>query len=324
VAVEMSTDDLPARERFGFWRELTGQMLAPVEVRSDHADDFLASARLVQLGNVQMSLVRCPSYTARRTARGIRQSDPELLQLSFNRQGRSGMAQAGREISLGHRELVLYDTSRPFRGWAQPTGEFAEGVLVALPRQALPAPLVRRATAVPAQFPTTKGIGALLARFIELAILHADELTPADATRLADVTVDLVGAVLSHHFEAPRALPPEAHRRVLLAGIHDFVERHLGDPQLSPTTIAATNHISVRYLHRLFQQQGMTVRDWIRERRLTHCRANLADPAQRGTTIQTIAARWGFVDPAHFSRVFRAAYGITPTEFRRSEQEKVR
>lgn len=27
-------------------------------------------------------------------------------------------------------------------------------------------------------------------------------------------------------------------------------------------------------------------------------------------------ARWGFTDPAHFSRAFRAAYGMPPAEYR--------
>jgi AraC-like DNA-binding protein len=34
--------------------------------------------------------------------------------------------------------------------------------------------------------------------------------------------------------------------------------------------------------------------------------------------VSAIAARWGLVDPAHFSRRFRAAYGVPPLEYRRT------
>jgi AraC-like DNA-binding protein len=73
--------------------------------------------------------------------------------------------------------------------------------------------------------------------------------------------------------------------------------------------------MSVRYLEKLFESEE-TVPDWIRRRRLERCRHDLLDPAMRGQSIGAIAARWGFRDPAHFSRAFRAAYGMTPGECR--------
>jgi AraC-like DNA-binding protein len=36
---------------------------------------------------------------------------------------------------------------------------------------------------------------------------------------------------------------------------------------------------------------------------------------QRG--VQAIARRWGFEDPAHFSKIFKASYGEPPGQYRR-------
>jgi AraC-like DNA-binding protein len=72
----------------------------------------------------------------------------------------------------------------------------------------------------------------------------------------------------------------------------------------------------VRYLHKLFQGQDDTVAGWIRQRRLDHCRRDLMDPAAQTQGIGAIAARWGLPDAAHFSRIFKAAYGVSPTEYR--------
>jgi AraC-like DNA-binding protein len=98
--------------------------------------------------------------------------------------------------------------------------------------------------------------------------------------------------------------------------MHAFIEHRLGDPELSPGTVAAAHHISLRYLHKLFEGEQTTVADWIRRRRLERSRRDLLDPALRDRPVSATAVRWGLTDPAHFSRLFRAAYGMPPGEYR--------
>ncbi|MFB6784621.1 helix-turn-helix domain-containing protein, partial [Streptomyces sp. NPDC056352] len=90
-----------------------------------------------------------------------------------------------------------------------------------------------------------------------------------------------------------------------------------GPPGRSPGAIAAAHNISLRSLHRLFQDQDLTVAGWIRARRLERCRRDLADPLLHSRPVRAIAACWGFTDPTtHFSRAFRAAYGMPPGDYR--------
>ncbi|MBY8846536.1 helix-turn-helix domain-containing protein [Streptomyces sp. SP2-10] len=103
----------------------------------------------------------------------------------------------------------------------------------------------------------------------------------------------------------------------LLQDIEAFIENHLADADLSPAWIAAAHHISVRYLHHLFQRDRRTVGAYVRRRRLERCRADLADPALVGRGVGQVGRRWGFRDPAVFSRAFKAAYGVTPGAYRR-------
>jgi AraC-like DNA-binding protein len=79
---------------------------------------------------------------------------------------------------------------------------------------------------------------------------------------------------------------------------------------------ATAHHISLRYLHKLFEGQPTTASGWIRQRRLERCRRDLLDPALGDRSVGAIAARWGLIDAAHFSRLFRAAYGLPPGEYR--------
>ena len=108
----------------------------------------------------------------------------------------------------------------------------------------------------------------------------------------------------------------DARRRGLLLRIQAFLEARLGDPELDPAAVAAAHHISVRYLQKLFEEEGETVAGWIRARRLEHCRRDLAEARLAGLPVSSVAARWGLVDAAHFSRLFKAAYGLSPREYR--------
>ncbi|MET8996010.1 helix-turn-helix domain-containing protein [Amycolatopsis sp. NPDC004169] len=132
---------------------------------------------------------------------------------------------------------------------------------------------------------------------------------PAEVTRLSPLLFDALTEAL--------ARDPVSGELTLVARIQAFIAGNLGDPGLTPETIAAAHHISVRYLQKLFQQEGRTVAGWIRRRRLEQCRRDLADPRLAGRSITAIAARWGFASPAHFSHAFRGAYGVSPRQFRR-------
>ncbi|MFI2428430.1 helix-turn-helix transcriptional regulator [Streptomyces sp. NPDC018955] len=109
--------------------------------------------------------------------------------------------------------------------------------------------------------------------------------------------------------------------RTLALQVQSFIQRHLGDPDLTPAAIASAHHISVSHLHRVFKvhSQGATVAGWVRQHRLEQARRDLGDPAQQALPVHEIGARWGFAHHAVFTRAFRAAYGIPPHDHRHQE-----
>ena len=72
-----------------------------------------------------------------------------------------------------------------------------------------------------------------------------------------------------------------------------------------------------RTLDRLFEHEPLTVTGYIRSCRLEAVRRDLSNPLLAYRSIATIAARWCFVDQAHFTRAFRAHFGTTPSAVRR-------
>jgi AraC family transcriptional activator of tynA and feaB len=118
------------------------------------------------------------------------------------------------------------------------------------------------------------------------------------------------------------ALPSRAHsrsraRRVQLDNIREYLHQHLGDPDLGPGAVAARFGISTRYLHRLHAEQGQSLSAWVMQQRLERCRRDLDDPSSAERSVTDIAMAWGFNDLSHFGRCFRAAYGLTPSEWRK-------
>ncbi|MGW6798351.1 helix-turn-helix domain-containing protein [Streptomyces sp. NPDC055039] len=160
------------------------------------------------------------------------------------------------------------------------------------------------------------GMGGVFTRWLTDLNTRVGEFTPDDVPTLASVTLDLLASTVARCLEAEEALSPETRRIALRTRINTYIEQHLADPDLTPQTIADAHHISLRHLQQLLAEDDTSPAAWLRHRRLERCRFDLADPRLYARPIRAVAARWGFTDPAHFSRLFRAAYGIPPRDYR--------
>ncbi|MGW1603487.1 AraC-like ligand-binding domain-containing protein [Streptomyces eurythermus] len=314
------SEDVPAADRFDYWRDLMIRTLAPLDMSSDHADDFQASMHLLELGAVHVSPQTFQSMRFYRTPKLIRQSDPELLHISLVTRGTVGIVQHGREIAYEPGDLCVVDSSRPFDCLAVNGRRPVEAVGVAVPTEMLvpTGNAVNRLIGHPIS--GREGFGALLARFLTGITTDTGSFNSHDGPRLGGIVLDLLSGMVAHALEAENRLTPETRRRNLVLRIRAFVRSHLHDPRLTPHTIAAAHHISTSYLHRLFQHEEETVAAWIRHQRLENARRDLADPALGTTPVHAIAARWGFPRAADFTRAFRTAYGVPPKEYRLQTQ----
>lgn len=315
------TEDLPVEDRFDTWYQMIRNAILPATIRAEETKDFLATTRLLDLGAVQVYSMTVPAVLVNRPWRLVRQSDPEHCHLILLRAGAYGFTQADRHTTLGAGDMMFYDSSHAFEGWADnpvgPPGSVQ--IQVQFPRALLPKPdLIDELVGV--RLTEQDGMRSLISRYLQELIKPTATYRDADAGALATTTVDLIAALAGHERDTSRSLPPETRQRALLARIYDFIHLHLGDPDLSPEMIAAAHHISTRYLHKLFQNQDATVASWIRRRRLERCHRDLTDPRLRSRPISAVATRWGFTNSAHFSRVFRTAYGMSASDYRRLSQ----
>ncbi|WNM37542.1 helix-turn-helix domain-containing protein [Micromonospora halotolerans] len=318
AVASVDTAGLPPAERFDFWQDVVARESVAARISSAHAADFAASARAVDLGVVRLGAWRYPSLELARTPRLIRSSDPELYQLALPLNGHGVVSQQRRSGRLGPSGFALIDTVRPHGSRHAPdrTAAPLETLTVLVPHRALPLPPHRAAALLAAPIPADAGMGALLAGFLRRLVAHPEQYAAADAPRLDRIALDLIAGTLAGQVEAERDLPVEVRITGLRARVEAWIREHLADPGLTPAAAAEAHHLSVRALHRLFEGGDTSVAALIRTARLDRCFRDLADPRLRHLAVHQVAARWGFRDRAHFSRAFRAAYGLSPREHR--------
>ncbi|MGO2110635.1 MAG: helix-turn-helix domain-containing protein [Pseudoclavibacter sp.] len=224
--------------------------------------------------------------------------------------GSCTVLQDGREAVLRAGDVAICDTTRPY---TLVLSEDARTAVLMFPRSliTLPRTAVREATAT--RFGGEHGVGSIVSSFLGSVVDNLEGFSGAAGHRLGQHVVDLVATML---FDGLDLDDPASRRSQLMPQICEYIDERLHDPALSLGTIAAAHYVSTRYLQALFQRERTTVTAWIRERRLEMCRRDLGDPYLAGESVASIAAKWGFVEPSHFSRAFKARFGNSPRAFR--------
>ncbi|HKD98874.1 MAG TPA: helix-turn-helix domain-containing protein [Micromonosporaceae bacterium] len=320
MSTVIRTEEVPAADRLDYVEAITATTWVPMECRSDHRADYRAEFRASGLGAMQVVVMDVMPITVCRTPKLISQADPDMLKvLLVCGGGTSVVDQGGQQARLSASEFAIYDTRRPYEvtcgvGQDRPirllTFMFSP-TLLPLPPSRLP-----RLTAT--RIASSAGLGDLTSQFLLQLAHNVDHYSPAEAARLSTAALEVLATRLAREAGIDDWGTPEARRHALLTTVQGFIQQHLGDPWLSPGTIAAAHHLSLRSLQQLFHDEGLTVAGWIRQRRLEQCRRDLADPALASRSVAAVAARWGFASAADFSRAFRAVHGMPPAEYRRS------
>lgn len=293
------------RERYA---GVDGMRRLPVEGRfeSREPDAFEAEVVRAELGDV---VLRRTTMTAHRAMVDGRSEDPDILRLMTVQQGSLLAAPpGGRPVRLEVGDALF--TCRPRTYVYQADGPI---VIVAstVPVTSLPA-VARRLEDLPiGPLPRTPLVAAVVGLLVHLA-QRLDEPWAFDADFAGRGLIELQAAILTEVIPAPPPTPgPD---RVHAAAI-EYIERHLADPGLRPPQIASALGVSLRYLHRAFDDTGSTVARYLRERRLEQV-AQALRASERQPSLQHLAERYGFGSQDQLARAFRRRYGTSMTEFR--------
>lgn len=304
-----STEGLHGDDALDFWREAVAEAFVPVTVTADvEPQDFHGEVRAKPLGPLGVAVIDAQPQQVHRTP----EPGPEqVFFLNLPLRGTARVSQDGQATWLRPGDFALLDSSRPFDLHFPEPFEQLSLVIPASLVPGPPSPLGGGMTGVAVS--ADSGAGHIASCALQ-ALAHEESWRGGhDEGLLAHRLVDLV--TLAAGSGCPTRAPVGG--RLLLQAALDQVDRSLDDVGLSPAAVADAVGVSVRYLHRLFADEGTTFGRYVLQRRLERCHRELLDPALCRQPVSLTARRHGLPDPTHFARVYRARYGQTPREVRR-------
>jgi AraC-like DNA-binding protein len=312
---------MPPGDRLRRLRDAMADAVVPVEVEH-HVSPEQVAAKCIgrRVGTLSILTISSTPMTLRRTPRLAGADVEPCVILEIQLAGRRTITQDDRQTELGPGDLNLLDTTRPYTS-VNLDGTNHYCVRIPRSRLGLPDQTLRRITGLrlDPQHPASGLAAAYLAKLAGDDRLAA--LPGLDAFEAP--TIELIRAVIGIRLGDDRRAggPPE---NTLALRILEFARQHLTDHDLSAAKIAKAHHISVRHLYATLARSGVVLSEWIRMQRLEECRRDLAQTGRNMQTILFVAHRWGFGDATHFSRSFRAAFGMSPREWRALHQEQTR
>jgi AraC-like DNA-binding protein len=307
-----STTGIAEIERFAYWRDAVCDTFVQLDCERLSERRFEGEIVTAASPAVNFSRVRSRDHQVTRTLSRIRQAREETVLISLFISGGGSISQDGRVAQMKAGDFACYDSTRPYV--LHMPGDF-EQLVLHMPRETMVNALGPTEALTATAIAQDSTMGALVVPFLRQVADTVASVTPETAARLSTISLALVTTAFGER--AARGGEQSWNRTALLYRAKATIESALDEPDLNSATIARRLGVSQRYLQDLFHAEETTASDWIWERRLDKAARDLADPLLTKVSISEIAFRAGFSDAAHFSRRFRAAFDLSPREYRR-------
>jgi AraC-like DNA-binding protein len=257
------------------------------------------------------------SYTSVRRE-GVRQ-EGDLLYLCMTLSGTTVGSRGGQEMVLSDGDAVLMTNEEVAWTMTSPSSVKIAGIRV--PRSAI-APLVPKLENITMRRITGDTSGLRLLRKYLDVLANDEALAAPDSRRLITSHFhDLAALALGANGDTKALAANRTVGAVRLAAIKADIAANLCDCDLNAAMVAARNRVTVRYLHKLFEKDGVTYSEFVLTRRLGRAFAVLRNPLHSCRTIGAIAFELGFNDLSYFNRAFRRRYNATPSDVRNAADQ---
>ena len=311
MSVAFSTREVSQRDRIPYWVDVATQAYFKPGFDAS-AETFVGDLYAEKLDSIVLSRCDCGPCHITRTRQDVARDDIDDLVLCVRLSGRSLFKQGDREFVVDPGTVILQDSGRPMEVEFL---ELTKSIFVNVPRAGLQARIGEAALA--GAVSTKTPIAGLAAEFLTQLAARASMLDETVRRRLAEQALDLIALAMSSAGGTPALSSPRASA---LLRLKMTIEARLSDSNLKPASAAAAAGIGVRYANGLLAEENFSLERYILHRRLERCRSALEDPLQAHRMVGEIAFSWGFSDHSHFTRRFRAAFGMTPGDYRRQRQ----
>lgn len=313
TTLSFSTNDVPERDRLAYWREFFVRKVVLAEYQPLSDRPLQAAATLYSWPGLRAARIEMStSAVLKRTPAMIADGDDAFCIL-MKRSGRLNFAQRGKELSLGKGDAVGILHDEPAAMAVSQTHQFA----LVVPRCAL-APLVRNVEDAAMRLIVEDNEALRLLRKYS-GILSEDIVSMSPELRHVAVThiYDLIGMALGATRDGAAMANGRGVRAARLRAIKADILENLGDSNLTVTEVSLRQRVTPRYIHMVFETEGITFSEFVVGQRLTRAHHMLSDPRFAALSISMIAYEAGFGDLSYFNRSFRRRFGASPSEMRR-------
>ena len=147
-------------------------------------------------------------------------------------------------------------------------------------------------------------------------MLDPAPLDSAAAALAEEQMRELLAHLFAPHSDLARAATAGGVRAARLAAIKSEVSKSLTRGDLSVATIAARHRLPVRYVQRLFEEEGTTFTEFLLNERLSLAHSILTRSRNSDHKISVVAINAGFGSLSYFNEAFRRRYGTSPSDVR--------
>lgn len=250
----------------------------------------------------------------RRTLADIRRNKVGVRVIWFVRSGSLKIVRSQHTCTVTAGQCAILDSGTPFLAKALPEdGSVFEAVEAVVPARLF---LTHLPAAIEfcSSFDLPAGEQQVILKLLQLLFEDGETLSRIASEHLVGAFLETISDYISTLKDRPAPRLRLFDKR--LADIESYIMRHLTDPELCYDTVAMQCGISPRYLCHVLKANNTSFSELVWMQRLPKAREWLASAQLGAFPIHEIAFMAGFKSAAHFSRMFKATYGITPKEYR--------
>jgi AraC-like DNA-binding protein len=311
AASTMSTDEVAARDRGGFWSDWINRLFCGLKSDLYGDTDFNGRMSTLRAGDVVLTRLESQRHRVLRSPSMARASETAYLKIVAPWVGCAGVEQQGRQAWVTPDQWSLYDTTDSY-AVANPVQ--VNHLIVMVPKERVTERGVHIDPLVARRLGGTGGVARIALETMRNAYRELPGMSPQAAQGVGEAITQLVHLSLLDLAGIGTAV---TQREAVRERIKQHVTQHLGDPALTVDAIALALNCSRRQLYNAFAEEPDGVAGYILRRRLDACRRSFDDRGHDHRSITDIAIGFGFSNMAHFSRVFRAHLGVAPSDYRR-------
>ncbi len=313
-STEGPCDDAKAQS---FRRQMQNMLAVGLNVKGLASQPLVAQMTAYRGHNLRFAALKFSPHSTVSVPSGT-ESDARLL-ISLHKKGPAVVSQGGRESRVEPGDVFVIDPTRPFY---IETGEI-ETHSVYVRAAALRALVPELELATARAIRCDSGAAALFRTLVDEVFALAPLLTEDIADDLSEALVHLLAPVVRSSVNAAEKCPSRLaalHRQRILR----FARDNLWDSNLDGNSIAKGVNLSPRHVYQIFDAEDKPLMRWVWSERLVRCHRDLEQPSLQSKSIGEIAFQWGFSNVSHFSRAFKAEFGVTPRDHRRQAQTRLR